>query len=471
MSDPPRSRTVEETRERSRAHHAALAPQLFVAFECDRPESGGTRHSLVDVDEVVIGRGPERASIRESSGGVRRLTIQVPASRLSGMHARILNTDGGWILEDAHSTNGSFVCGQSIHRAMVDEGSIIELGRVIFLLRPAMPTPPGTPLDFDSSSITESTATLVPEGAQQLEDLVHVAGSLVPVLLVGETGTGKEVLATAVHRLSGRTGPFVAVNCGALTDTLLESQLFGHARGAFSGATRDEPGYIRAADGGTLLLDEIGDLPLSSQPALLRVLQEKEVFPVGSVRGVKVDVRVMAATHRSLRELSDAGEFRGDLLARLEGFSHLVPPLRERKEDLGILVAAVFAKARAEGTPTSTVSPEVATALFAHDWPENVRGLEQCLMRALVLARGATVQVSHLPPVVARALTFEDPAADPGLVPPLSKDDAELRERLIVLLKRHHGNVADVARSLGKARMQIHRWLKKFDIEPDLYRR
>src|SRR5947207_360279 len=134
--------TVEETRETSRGDRVPQQPQLFLAFECDRPGSGGARFSLADVDEVVIGRGPERRGVREESSGVRRLALQVPASRLSTMHARIVRTDSGWVLEDAHSTNGSFVCGQSIDRTMVDEASIIELGRVIFLIRPAMPTPP-----------------------------------------------------------------------------------------------------------------------------------------------------------------------------------------------------------------------------------------------------------------------------------------------------------------------------------------
>jgi transcriptional regulator of acetoin/glycerol metabolism len=469
--DESRPSTVEETRERSRGDRVPRAPHLFLAFECDRPAAGGARYSLADVDEVVVGRGTERCVLQEVSAGVRRLTVQAPASRLSGMHARIVRTEGGWVLEDAHSTNGSFVCGQSIHRAMVDEGSIIELGRVIFLLRPSMPTPPGTPAQIDSSELPDSTATLIPSAAHHLADLLHIARSPVPVLLFGETGTGKEVLARAVHALSERTGPFIAMNCGALTDNLLESQLFGHVRGAFSGAAKDEPGYFRAADGGTLLLDEIGDLPLASQPALLRVLQEKEVLPVGSVRGVKVDVRVVAATHRSLRQLGDDGQFRPDLLARLEGFSYTVPPLRERREDLGILIGAILEKARASGVPTSTVSPDAATAMFAHAWPENVRGLEQCLMRAAVLASGATVQLSHLPPAVARALDFEDPAADPSFIPPLSSDEAELRDRLVALLKRHRGNVADVARALGKARMQIHRWLRRFEVDPDVYRK
>src|SRR5262249_4252107 len=159
------------------------------------------------------------------------------------------------------------------------------------------------------------------------------------ILLLGETGTGKEVLARSLHALSQRPGPFIAVNCGAIPENLVEGQLFGHVRGAFSGALKDEPGLVRAAQGGTLLLDEIGDLPASSQAALLRVLQESEVRPVGSTQTVKVDVRIIAATHRPLESLIKGNAFRHDLYARLAGFRFELAPLRKRKVDLGLLIA------------------------------------------------------------------------------------------------------------------------------------
>jgi transcriptional regulator with GAF, ATPase, and Fis domain len=260
----------------------------------------------------------------------------------------------------------------------------------------------------------------------------------------------------------------VAVNCGALTATLLESQLFGHVRGAFSGALRDEPGLVRAADGGTLLLDEIGDLPLASQASLLRVVQEREVLPVGGVRPSKVDVRIIAATHRPLDQLASRGEFRADLLARLDGFTYALPPLRERREDLGLLVAELLAAA----PPGADVrfTPEAGRALFAYKWPLNVRELQQTLARGVVLSERGVIDCPHLPAAVVRALEgparvpAEDTATD-------GATDATMRAQLVSLLQDHGGNVSEVARAMGKARIQIHRWAKRWNVNLESYRR
>src|SRR5262249_27731601 len=192
------------------------------------------------------------------------------------------------------------------------------------------------------------------------------------VLLFGETGTGKEVLAGAIHRTSARTGAFVAANCGALPAALVESQLFGHVRGAFTGAVRDGPGFVRAADRGTLFLDEIGDLAPPAQAALLRVLEEYEVVPVGTTRAVHVDVRVIAATHRPLDQMAERGEFRQDLYARLAGFVQRIPPLRERREDLGLLVGGVLGR-NPPRRPHVRLRPGGGPDFFRPPRPPNVR--------------------------------------------------------------------------------------------------
>jgi transcriptional regulator with GAF, ATPase, and Fis domain len=286
-------------------------------------------------------------------------------------------------------------------------------------------------------------------------------------MLRGETGTGKEVAARAVHALSKRAGPFVPVNCGAIPVALVESHLFGHTRGAFSGAVRDEPGFVRAAHGGTLFLDEIGDLPPASQAALLRVLQEGEVIPVGTTRAVPVDLRIVAATHQQLEALVARGAFRADLLARLDGFTFALPPLRERREDTGLLVADLL-----RATPDAErlqLSSEVGRALLQYEWPLNIRELGHCLARACALAKGEhRLELRHLPPQVRGAL---EPS--PGADEPLGAEgsDARLRVQLEGLLAQHEGNVAEVARALGKARMQVHRWCKRFEIDPERYRR
>jgi transcriptional regulator with GAF, ATPase, and Fis domain len=275
-----------------------------------------------------------------------------------------------------------------------------------------------------------------------------------------------------VHQLSGRRGAFVAVNCGALPDTLIETELFGYRKGAFSGAAEDRPGLIRSADQGTLFLDEIGDLPGPSQAPLLRVLQEREVTPVGATRPVPVDLRVVAATHRDLPALVDAGTFRNDLWARLSGFKMVVPPLRERRDDLGLLVSALLRRRVGAEAESVGLAPRAARALFFHDWPLNVRELEKCVASGLVLSRGAPVGLEHLPEAIQQSAAQPRPAAasaEPA-DQPLSEDEQRLRERIIALLKEHKGNIAAVARAMGKARMQIHRWVKRYGIEPDAFR-
>ena len=279
------------------------------------------------------------------------------------------------------------------------------------------------------------------------------------MILEGETGTGKEVFARAIHALSRRSGAFIAVNCGAIPRDLVEAELFGHKKGAFSGATEDRLGLVRAADRGTLLLDEIGDLPLPSQAALLRVLQEREIRPVGAARPSSVDLRVIAATHRPLDRMAEEGAFRADLLARLAGYRLTLPPLRDRRADLGLLAAAL-AKA---GAGDVTLRPRAARAMLAHAWPGNVRELEKALGTAVILAGGAPLDTEHLPPPVRQAL-------DRGAAARLAEAQAETRD-LTAALREHEGNIAAVARAMGKARMQIQRMMKKHGLDPGDFRK
>jgi len=294
-----------------------------------------------------------------------------------------------------------------------------------------------------------------------LAALPRIARSSLPVVVVGESGTGKELVARAVHALSQRSGPFQAVNCAAIPATLLESELFGARKGAFSGAAEDRPGLVRAADRGTLLLDEVADLPPPAQAALLRFLQESEVLPVGATRPVRVDVRVVAAAQSDLRSLVAEGTFRADLFARLDAFTVRLPPLRERREDLGLLVASLLRKLAPERCEEIRISPEAALALFRHSWPLNVRELEHSLAVALTVCDGAAIELEHLPEGVRLGRT--------GLA---ADEDAEgFRDELLALLRRHRGNVAEVARAFGKGRMQIHRWARRYEIDLASFRR
>jgi transcriptional regulator with GAF, ATPase, and Fis domain len=345
----------------------------------------------------------------------------------------------------------------------------------MFFVRSDLPTTPSDTKDLDSSELLSEPpgfATLLPHAHPSLAGLARVATSKLPLLLLGETGTGKEVLAKSVHALSGREGPFMAVNCGALPPNLVESHLFGHVKGAFSGALRDEPGAIRAAQLGTLLFDEVGDLPRAAQPALLRFLQEGEITPVGSARPVRVDVRVVAATHRPLGELVESGDFRADLLARLSGFVHALAPLCDRREDIGLIIARILAKHDLH-SPSLAMAPAAGRRLLSHTWPANVRELEHAIVRGFTLAEGDRLEDRHLL-LDDAAPSLPQRGARPsksGSMRPLSEADAQLRRDLVAELQRCNGNIADVARALGKARMQIHRWIKRLDIDPTLFRR
>jgi transcriptional regulator with AAA-type ATPase domain len=441
-------------------------PYIVVALECDRPRVGSSRHSLLGIREVTIGRGSERTATREG----QRLALTLPSRWMSTAHARVLRDGARWLLEDLQSRNGTRVNGEPVMHLALTDRDLIEVGHGLLLFREAMHAPPGAPLDFDAIPDAMGLRTLIPAMASELEALARIAASTLPILLRGESGVGKEVVARAVHAKSGRSGPFVAVNCGALPETLVESHLFGHVKGAFSGAVRDEPGFVRAASGGTLFLDEIGDLAASSQAALLRVLQEGEVVPVGATRPLRVDFRVVSATHQPLEALIATKEFRADLLARLDGFTFNLPPVRERREDLGLLVADLLRTT--PGAPEEIrLSPEAGRALFRYDWPLNVRELGHCFARACALARGReAIDFGHLPLPVRRAAepAAANEAANGEAGDPSS--DSRLRAQLEALLAKHEGNVAQVARDLGKARMQIHRWLKRLEIDPRRYR-
>ena len=257
----------------------------------------------------------------------------------------------------------------------------------------------------------------------------------------------------------------MGVNCGAIPPSLVESELFGHVKGAFTGADSAHAGLIKSAHRGTLFLDEIGDLELGAQAALLRALQEREVRPVGSARAQAVDVRVLSATHRDLDALVAKGSFRADLLARLAGFRLRLPPLWQRREDIGLLVSRLLGARRNELSSELQFEPEAARRLFGYQWPLNIRELDNCLRAATVLARGGAIAEEHLPEQLRMAL--QSPTAEPSR--DWSGAEREQRDELIQLFRQHQGNVSAVARQLGKARTQVQRWLKRYQLDPRDY--
>ncbi len=290
------------------------------------------------------------------------------------------------------------------------------------------------------------------------------AQSEASLLIQGESGTGKELLARAIHRASPRSRkPFVAINCGAIPAELLESELFGHVKGAFTGATRDHPGLFQSAAGGTVFLDEIGDMPLPLQVKLLRVLQEGEVRPVGATETRAVDVRILSATHRDLEEAIAGGEFREDLYYRLNVVSLTLPPLRERREDIPLLAQHFLGvltekyRRRIRG-----FAPDALDMLTAADWPGNIRQLANVLEQCVALCTTSTIPAS----LVARALRDK-----PAEIQPLAEARAAFeRDYLISLLKLTRGQVSEVARLAGRNRTEVYRLLQRHGLTPALFK-
>jgi len=278
------------------------------------------------------------------------------------------------------------------------------------------------------------------------------------VLILGESGTGKELLARAIHAESPRaTGPFVAVSCAALTESLLESELFGHEKGAFTGALARRRGKFEAADGGTIFLDEIGDISQKLQVDLLRVLEDRRFFRVGGTEPVSVDVRVVAATNRDLRKATEEGQFREDLYYRLNVVPVHLPPLRDRREDVPILVDHFLEYLSVEmGKRVEGVSPETLALLVKHDWPGNVRELRNVLERGMVVTQGPHLQPDDLglTAMPARQETFD---------PTLSLEDVE-RRHVAGVLQHLGGNVTQAARTLGIDRVTLYNKIRKYGL-------
>ncbi len=409
--------------------------------------------------------------------------VSVDDPSVSRRHAA-LHLGDDVVLEDLHSANGTFIRkaprGQETadlsisrlapgQRVTLAPGAAFQLGSAVLVLR-AERSP-----DADAAPVVRD------EAMRKLYQLAErVAGGAISVLVLGETGAGKEVLARAIHRASPRAaGPFLALHCAALSETLLESELFGHEKGAFTGAVTAKAGLLESADGGTVFLDEVGELPAPVQVKLLRVLEERAVQRVGALRPKAIDVRVVSATHRDLaREVAD-GRFRQDLYFRLNGISLTIPPLRERAAELPELARAFIARASAQlgRIEPPSLSPEALAALAAHPWPGNIRELRNVVERAVVLCAGATILPAHLaleaprpaftpaPPQPPPAAPGAAPAAPPAPGAPLRSElEALERQRIVDALEKCAGNQTYAAELLGMPRRTLVTKLAAYNI-------
>ena len=428
---------------RALASEAPLQRSLVLAFPRDGRQS--TRSCPIPRGGVLIGRGVSLFDLPFDDPG---MSIQ---------HAEIRIESGTAVLRDLGSASGTWVNGRPLHGAhALAHGDVLRVCDTLLVYSRA-----GGADEGEASAGTEPELTgASPSIAAIRRSIDAVAPHGHTVVVTGETGTGKEVAARQIHRRSGRPGPFVAVNCGAFTEGLLASELFGHVRGAFTGAVQDQQGLFRSARGGTLLLDDVAELPLSLQPTLLRVLETWQVRPVGSTRDVDVDVRVVATTNRELLAMVHEGLFRSDLYARLAQWTIRLPPLRERREDIPALTNTLLSRCDAPGR---RLTPDLQEALLVHDWPMNVRWLLNVLSVATIVTPSGALALGD---EVRSALRRDLPER---AVP---RDEAQGLDKagLEDLLGRFRGRVAELARHRGVTRPRLYRLLWAEGLDPARFR-
>ncbi len=371
--------------------------------------------------------------------------ISIDDPFVSARHFRIERRDQKLILRDLRSRNGTFVNGARVVEAVLNDGDSIRLGGVEMRLSQTAPGQDSRP----------SMKSKSPNWQSQLGRISEIARSDYPVLITGPSGTGKDVIAQELHALSlRRRMPFVGVNCSALSESLVESELFGHVRGSFTGATNDRKGAFEAARGGTLFLDEIGDLPLSLQPKLLRALENNQIRPVGSDRDIETNVRILAATHRDLKSAVQEGRFRSDLYFRLNVVQLPVPSLLERMEDFEDIFYHIARERRVR------FSVGAILALKKHSWPGNIRELKNAISRAKALFGSQEILEEHVPHLID---SFpEESGAAPRTRSIIKDIEFEMiRSRLLA----NRGNQRRTAQELGMAKSTLHDRIRAYGID------
>ena len=432
---------------------AAPAPEtplqraLVLAFPHDGHHS--TQSRTIPRGGVLLGRG------------TALFDVPFDDPRMSIQHAEIRIDSGTAVVHDLGSAAGTELNGEPLTATRtLAQGDVLRLGDTLIVYARSTGAEEGEESLGAEPELTGSSPSI----AAIRRSIDAVARHRRTVVVTGETGTGKEIVARQIHRLSGRPGPFVAVSCGAFTEGLLASELFGHVRGAFTGAVQDQQGLFRSARGGTLLLDDVAEIPLSLQPTLLRVLETWQVRPVGSTRDVDIDVRVVATTNRELLAMVQDGLFRSDLYARLAQWTIRLPPLRERREDIPALTKALLGRCDAPGRP---LTPDLQEALLVHDWPMNVRWLLNVLsVAAITTPSGALV----LGDEVREALRKDLPGGAVQSAVPRREAQALDKAGLEDLLGRFQGRVAEMARHLGITRPKLYRLLWAEGLEPGQFR-
>jgi transcriptional regulator with PAS, ATPase and Fis domain len=419
-----------------------------------KPEGVEVRQ-IEEGDDITLGRS-EEASIPLDDGQASRL------------HSRIRRKNGAVIVEDLGSRNGTKINGNRIFQSSrpVLGGDVVVIGKTEIVIAQSAGGAPMASPEVDDASIVIADPAM-----QKVHQIAsRLALTQTTVLILGETGVGKEVIAETIHRGSARkTGPFVRLTCASLPETLLESELFGHERGAFTNAVDRKIGYLEAAHTGTLFLDEIGEMSLATQVKLLAALESRTIARLGGRQEIAVDVRIICATNKNLRDEVNRGRFREDLFYRINTFTLEVPPLRERKAEI-LLLAELFARrfSRLMNVAHRSIEQDARSALLEHSWPGNVRELRNAIEHAVVLSDRGSIHASHLPPTV-----LQPPDADPrakgatgGASGPLKDQVFDVEKKSIEeALAAENGNQTRAAKRLGISRRALIYKLEKYGLK------
>jgi DNA-binding NtrC family response regulator len=426
------------------------------------------RHAMMPIGEgehCALGRAEEPGDdlVQRGDG------VLVDDKWASGRHAVLRRKGtGSYAIEDGESRNGTYVNGERVHgKQRIFDGDVIEIGHTLLCFRHVDRTVLARLRD-DGPVRLGPTASQNPEIAAIVTDLDRIAPSRQSVLVLGETGVGKEIVGRMLHARSGRAGAFCAVDCGAVPESLFEATFFGHRRGAFTGATDARTGEIERADGGTLFLDEVGNMPASCQGKLLRAIEDGSIAPLGGSDTRPVDVRFVAATNAD--PFAKLSTFRGDLVERLAAWVARIPPLRRRREDLGALAAHAL---RDAGATRASMTAAAGRAFFADPFPGNVRQLRAMLQTAAILAAGEPIDLRHLP----KRSTSHEPSEAPGGEPTresastsLGRTTAPDAKEIEAALARTGGNVIRAAGHLEVRPRQLYRWIEKLKVPLDRFR-
>lgn len=442
----------------------------------------GTRHGRPRVVELPrlaivvlsgVARGEEHVMVHDHLriGKSTENDFVLDDETVSRFHCEIMREPRGFLLRDKKSTNGTLLDGAEVREAFLRPGAIVTVGKVELKVRTYSERVEVLPSEnhFFGDAVGESLPMRELFGL-----LERLAPSDVSVLLGGETGTGKDTLARAIHSESRRAkAPFIIVDCASVVPSLIESELFGHEKGSFSGATERRTGAFELAHGGTLFLDEVGELPLDLQPKLLRVLEQRSLRRVGGNREIKVDIRVVAASKRNLLADVERGKFREDLYFRLAAAPVTVPPVRERRSDIALLAETILVRiCKKSGSDALTMEAAALSALAEHDWPGNVRELHNAIERAAILARSSGVDVIRFGDLPAPALMRRvggRPEFDESISYRDAKSamEADFERRYVTwLLARHEGNISAAARAADMDRKYLHKLAKKHGVHP-----